>query len=199
MALSVDEQKKSFRVTAKATRLQAFNDQPNAGTQIAATICQDLHLPANSKVSVFWPLAEELDTLPLLNGLHAAGHQVLLPIMQGAGKSLLFGSWAPDDKLVEAAFKTLEPSPEQPRMTPDVMLCPLLAFDRKGYRMGYGGGFYDRSIAQIKTQGELLTIGIAFAAQEVDAIITGEFDEPLNMIVTEQEVIRINGVREPAP
>ena len=191
MAHSVDEQKKKFRIAAKATRLQAFKDHPHAGTNIAATICQDLNLPANRRVSVFWPLAEELDTLPLLHGLHAAGHQVLLPIMQGAGKPLLFGSWAPGDELIEAAFKTLEPSPEQPRMTPDIMLCPLLAFDRKGYRMGYGGGFYDRSIAQFKAQGELLTIGIAFAAQEVDAIITGEFDEPLDMIVTEQEVINI--------
>ena len=191
MPLSVDEQKKTFRVTAKAKRLQAFQAQPQAGAHIAETISGILDIPSQSKVSVFWPLAEELDTLPILHALNAAGHQVLLPIMQGSGKPLLFGAWAPGDVLVEAAFKTLEPSPEQPRMTPNIMLCPLLAFDRKGYRMGYGGGFYDRSIAQFKAQGELLTIGIAFAAQEVDAIITGEFDEPLDMIVTEQEVIRI--------
>jgi len=189
MNLSLDEHKQAFRITAKAKRLQAFQDQPQAGVEIAKTISEVLKLPANSKVSVFWPLAEELDTLPILHALHTAGHQVLLPIMQGAGKPLLFGCWAPGDQLVEAAFKTLEPSPEQARMTPDVMLCPLLAFDRKGYRMGYGGGFYDRSIAQIKAQGELCTIGIAFAAQEVDNIIIGEFDEPLHMIITEQEII----------
>ncbi|HCH23423.1 MAG TPA: 5-formyltetrahydrofolate cyclo-ligase [Oceanospirillaceae bacterium] len=191
MNLSIDQQKQAFRVTAKAKRLQAFQDQPQAGVQIAEMISGVLELPAHSNVSVFWPLAEELDTLPILHALHTAGHQVLLPIMQGAGKPLLFGCWAPGDVLVEAAFKTLQPSPEQARMTPDVMLCPLLAFDRNGYRMGYGGGFYDRSIAQIKAQGELCTIGIAFAAQEVDSIVIGEFDEPLDMIVTEQEIIRV--------
>jgi len=191
MSLSVDEQKKAFRVAAKAKRLQAFQDHPQAGVQIAQTISGTVKLPTQSKVSVFWPLAEELDTLPILHALHVAGHQVLLPIMQGAGKPLLFGCWAPGDVLVEAAFKTLEPGPDQARMTPDVMLCPLLAFDRKGYRMGYGGGFYDRSIAHIKAQGELHTIGIAFAAQEVDDIIIDEFDEPLHMIITEQEVIHI--------
>ena len=185
----LDAQKKAFRIAAKATRLKAFNNTPKAGLLIAQQIIEQVDIPPNSQVSGFWPLAEELDTLPLLHALHTAGHQVLLPVMQGAGKPLVFATWAPGDTLVAASFNTLEPAADKPRVVPEVMICPLLAFDRKGYRMGYGGGFYDRSIAQIQTSQELLTIGVAFAAQEVESIITGPYDMPLHTIVTEQEVI----------
>ncbi|MDP6189650.1 MAG: 5-formyltetrahydrofolate cyclo-ligase [Gammaproteobacteria bacterium] len=187
----LDAQKKAFRIAAKATRLKAFINTPKAGLLIAQQIIEQVDIPPNSQVSGFWPLAEELDTLPLLHALHTAGHQILLPVMQGAGKPLVFATWAPGDTLVTASFNTLEPASNQPRMVPNVMFCPLLAFDRKGYRMGYGGGFYDRSIAQIKASQKLLTIGVAFAAQEVDSIITGPYDMPLDKIVTEQEVITI--------
>ena len=190
MSLSIDEQKKRFRTEAKVARLQAFHQAPNAGEQIAQQLL-NLALPAAANISAFWPLAEELDTLPLLHSMHQQGHQMLLPVMLGAGKPLAFATWAPGDLLKEAAFKTLEPRDDKERMEPNIMLCPLLAFDRRGYRMGYGGGFYDRSIAQLQEQGDLLTIGIAFAAQEVAEIPTGEYDMPLDMIVTEQEMIRI--------
>ncbi|MDP6968544.1 MAG: 5-formyltetrahydrofolate cyclo-ligase [Gammaproteobacteria bacterium] len=187
----LDAQKKAFRIAAKATRLKAYNSTPNAGALIAQNIIQQIDIPPNSKVSGFWPLAEELDTVPILKALHAAGHQVLLPVMQGANQPLAFACWAPGDQLVAAGFNTLEPAPNQARMIPEVMICPLLAFDRKGYRMGYGGGFYDRSIAQIQANHPLLTVGVAFAAQEVESIITGPYDMPLHKIVTEQEVITI--------
>jgi 5-formyltetrahydrofolate cyclo-ligase len=190
MSVSIDEQKKTFRTQAKATRLEAFHQVPEAGEQIAQQLLS-LAFSTGANISAFWPLAEELDTLPLLHALHKQGHQMLLPVMLGAGKPLEFGTWQPGDVLKEAAFKTLEPSDDKARLAPDIMLCPLLAFDRRGYRMGYGGGFYDRSIAQLQQQGNLLTIGIAFAAQEVAEIPTGEYDMPLDMIVTEQEVIRI--------
>ena len=185
----LDDHKKIFRKAAKATRLEAFNRTPNAGSLIAQQIIEQIDIPPNSKVSGYWPLAEELDTLPTLQALHNAGHQVLLPVMQGAGKPLVFATWDPGDTLVAASFNTLAPAADKPRLVPEVMICPLLAFDRKGYRMGYGGGFYDRSIAQIQTSQELLTIGVAFAAQEVESIITGPYDMPFHTIVKEQEVI----------
>ena len=190
MSVSIDEQKKAFRTQAKATRLEAFHQVPEAGEQIAQQLLS-LAFSTGANISAFWPLAEELDTLPLLHALHEQGHQMLLPIMLGAGKPLEFGSWQPGDTLKAAAFKTLEPSDDKDRLAPNIMLCPLLAFDRRGFRMGYGGGFYDRSIAQLQEQGDLLTIGIAFAAQEVEAIPIGEYDMPLDMIVTEKEVIDI--------
>ena len=197
MSESIDAQKQAFRKQAKAARLEAYHQTPEAGQLIAQQLL-GLTFPNGANISAFWPLAEELDTLPLLHALHEQGHQMLLPVMLGAGKPLAFGTWQPGDRLKEAAFKTLEPSDDKARLAPDIMLCPLLAFDRRGYRMGYGGGFYDRSIAQLQQQGELLTIGIAFAAQEVATIPTGEYDMPLDMIVTEKEVIRISlGTNQP--
>lgn len=190
MSVSIDEQKKAFRRQAKAVRLDAFHEHPHAGADIAQQLLK-LSLPKAAAISAFWPLAEELDTLPLLHALHDQGHPMLLPVMLGTGKPLEFARWQPGDVLKQAAFNTLEPSDDKARMTPDIMLCPLLAFDRQGYRMGYGGGFYDRSIAQLQAQGQLLTIGVAFAAQEVAAVPRGEYDMPLDMIVSEQEVIKI--------
>ncbi len=191
MLTNIDAKKKTFRQQAKAKRLAAYNQHPQAGQSIAETLLAQA-FPVTSKISAFWPLSEELDTLPLLHALHAQGHQLLLPIMQGAGKPLLFGLWQPGDQLVKASFQTLEPHADKPRMIPDIMLCPLLAFDRQGYRMGYGGGFYDRTIAQLKSQAPLTTIGIAFAEQEVPAVITGAYDEPLHRIITQNEVIEIS-------
>lgn len=190
MSVTIDAQKKAFRQQAKAARLEAYHAQSHAGEMIAKQLVA-MAKPNGSAISAFWPLAEELDTLPLLHALHQQGHQMLLPVMLGAGQPLQFACWQPGDELVEAAFKTLEPSKDKARMQPDIMLCPLLAFDRRGYRMGYGGGFYDRSIAQISQHKQVLTIGLAFAAQEVSQVPTGEFDVPLDMIVTEEEIIHI--------
>ena len=111
--------------------------------------------------------------------------------MQGANQPLVFACWAPGDKLVTGNFKTQEPAPEQTKMVPQIMICPLLAFDRQGFRMGYGGGFYDRSIAQIQANQPLTTIGIAFAGQEVESVITGPYDQPLDKIITDKEIIAI--------
>ena len=93
----------------------------------------------------------------------------------------------------EGAFGVREPFPEASEVRPDVLLVPMLAFDRQGFRLGYGGGFYDRTLALLRQDGSPVAIGIAFAAQEVDRVPVAEYDQPLNWIVTEREAIETGG------
>jgi 5-formyltetrahydrofolate cyclo-ligase len=95
--------------------------------------------------------------------------------------------------LVQGNFRVLTPPPEAPEVTPAVILAPLLAFDRAGYRLGYGGGFYDRTIARLRAAGKVLVIGVAYAAQEVPAVPRDATDQKLDWIVTEDGARRIGG------
>ena len=139
-----------------------------------------------------WPLGDELDPMPLLNGLHELDHQTVLPVMLGAGSPLLFRTWAPNDSLKIAQFGTYEPFEDKHALKPDVILAPLLAFDRHGYRLGYGGGFYDRTIENLRQTKSVSVFGVAYAAQEMNQVIKGPFDQPLDAVVTEEGVISFN-------
>ncbi len=201
MQFDLNQQKQHLRQQAKQNRQQGLLHCPNAGL----LICQQLlrmdlfNQPTN--VAAFWPLAGEIDTLPTMHALHALGHQLLLPIMQGAAKPLLFGHWHPNDTLVTAAFGTQEPAPSAQQALPNIILAPLLAFDRRGFRLGYGGGFYDRTIAKLtppivqpphahlQPQPQLFTIGLALSVQEIGHVPTDTYDLALDKIVTEKEVI----------
>jgi 5-formyltetrahydrofolate cyclo-ligase len=136
-------------------------------------------------VSGFWPLPGEIDIRPLLDALRVRGYTVLLPETLKRGSPLIFRHWTPETAMIRERFGTLRP--DGPVGTPDVLLVPLLAFDRRGHRLGYGGGFYDRTLAGLPGR---LTIGCAFAAQELDAVPTDEYDAPLSAIATESGLIR---------
>lgn len=146
-----------------------------------------------SVVSAFWPLANEIDTRPAMARLHERGCMVALPVMQGPGRPLLFRRWEPGDELVVADFGTREPHNNKPLCEPDVLLVPMLAFDRAGFRLGYGGGFYDRTLALLRAQGSVTAIGIAYACQELAEVPRGPFDQRLDWIVTERETIPTGG------
>ncbi|HMO08211.1 MAG TPA: 5-formyltetrahydrofolate cyclo-ligase [Paracoccaceae bacterium] len=140
---------------------------------------------AGQVLSGYWPMRSEIDPRPAL-----AAHRgpVCLPVTPPRGQPLLFRAWTPGAALVPGAFGTLVP--EGPERTPRVLVVPLLAFDRRGYRLGYGGGYYDRTLAALRAAGPCTAIGFAFAAQEVDEVPTEPTDEPLDLIVTEAGVIR---------
>jgi 5-formyltetrahydrofolate cyclo-ligase len=138
------------------------------------------------RVGLFWPLADEIDTLPLLHTLHWLGAEPLLPRMQGRGRPLQFYGWQPDLNLVDGPFRVREPPPGLPEVVPDIILTPLLAFDARGNRLGYGAGFYDRTFAAISASGgDVLRCGFCFAAQEVHEVPAGPDDIPLQQVVTE--------------
>ena len=176
-------EKKAMRAAAIARRKGAF--AADAGARLAARFLAAHHLPPGTAVSAYWPMGSELDPRPLLHRLDADGQICLLPVVVGRGQPLLFRRWRPGSRLLEAGFKVMTPGPEAAEGVPSLVLCPLLAFDRRGYRLGYGGGYYDRTLRRLRRAGGVTAIGIGFAAQEVPEVPADATDQRLDGILTE--------------
>lgn len=153
----------------------------------------EVPLPPGATVSGFWPMGDEIDTRPALTALYERGHAIALPIVVKAGQPLIFRLWRPGDLLVEGGFGVMIPSAEKAQVVPDVLLTPLLAFDARGYRLGYGGGFYDRTLAKLRAERPVLAVGYAFAAQQVETLPIAAYDEPLDWLVTDRFVWHLRG------
>lgn len=190
-AVSLDERKRALREDARKRRSLAFAAENAAETALRARILAAFEFSAGTVVSGFWPLAEELDLRPLLETLSNRGCKVVLPAMTGKDRPLVFRDWKPGDELVPAGFGTFEPAASQEARAPDVLLVPLLAFDRHGYRLGYGGGFYDRSLAELRAAKTVTAVGVAFSALEVDTVPRDANDQRLDWIVTEREAFKL--------
>ena len=169
------------REAAFAIRKVAFA----AGQGQAAEILADFLAGQAGKVlSGYMPMRTEINPLPAM-----AAHQgpVGVPVIIGKGLPLRFREWSPGSTMVEGAFKALIPE-EGAWVEPQVMIVPLLAFDARGYRLGYGGGFYDRTLEGLRSRGPVLAVGFAFAAQEMAEVPTEPTDQRLNALVTEMGV-----------
>ena len=140
-------------------------------------------------VAGFMPMKSEINPLPLLRSLAAAGARLALPVVAGQGKPLIMRAWAFGEPLVAGVWGIREPEPTAPAVAPDILIVPLLAFDRAGHRVGYGAGYYDRTIAALRAEHPLLALGLAFAAQEIAAVPATPHDAPLDLVLTEREVI----------
>jgi 5-formyltetrahydrofolate cyclo-ligase len=138
----------------------------------------------SSTVSGFWPLAGEIDIRPLLLALFGRGHTIALPETPRRGLPLIFRSWRPGEELLAGRFSTRHPSGAA--IVPDVVLVPLLAFDRRGNRLGYGAGYYDVTLRNLP---HARRIGCAFACQQMDAVPVEAHDAPLHAVATELGVI----------
>jgi len=141
--------------------------------------------PAPRCIAAYWPARHELDVRPLMTVLAEAGYAVLLPVVANEDGSLRFRRWWPGMELVEGAYGIPVPPPESGEARPDVVLLPLVGFDRHGYRLGQGGGHYDRTLAALRREGPVAAIGIAYAGQEIDRVPVEPHDEPLDWIVTD--------------
>ena len=135
-------------------------------------------------VSGFLSIADELDTAPLLVALHRLGHRLCLPVMQGRGRPLLFRTYTPGDALATVVWGIQEPFPEKAELEPDMLLVPLLAADMQGHRLGYGGGFFDRTLRALRQKKPVIAIGLAFEEQVVDAVPHLDYDERLDWVLT---------------
>lgn len=135
-------------------------------------------------VSAYWPMRSEADPRPILEGLHERGLSLCLPAI--VSKRMLFRRWAPYEPIVPGGFGTLVPHPAEPEVVPAILLVPLAAFDRRGYRIGYGKGYYDAKLTEL---GPVISIGIGYAAQEIEAVPDEPHDRRLDWIVTERETI----------
>ena len=140
-------------------------------------------------VSAFMPLKSEINPLPLMRKLADAGASFALPVVAGRGKPLIMRAWIWGEPLVAGVWGIREPPPAAAEVDPDVVLVPLLAFDRAGYRIGYGAGYYDLTLAHLRSKKPIIAVGIAFAAQEIETVPRTAFDAPLDLVLTETETI----------
>ena len=140
-------------------------------------------------VSVYWPIRSELNTRPLIEALAQAGYGVVLPVMHKVRHPLVFRDFTPGDDLVKGPYGLSEPAEDKPARDPDILFSPLAAFDRHGYRLGYGGGIYDATLAQLRPKKKVVAIGLAYSCQEVDQVPTEPHDQRLDAFATERETI----------
>ncbi len=181
------EEKNALRVRATEARheAQARDRDRHAPDAVRAHFLAHIKLAPAAAIGGYWPIGTELDVRPLLEALHARGHTCGLPVVQ-RGQPLTFHRWQPHDPLVRGVFDIRVPDHRTPTIEPDVLLIPLLAFDARGMRIGYGGGYYDRTIPALRAKKPALAVGIAYAAQEVERVPTDKFDQRLDWIVTEK-------------
>ncbi len=176
------EAKREARRRAVAARAGC---DPACGSRLASYVLRDHPPPAGAVVSGFWPLGAEIDIRPLLLALIERGHEIVLPVTPPRGQPLGFRLWRPGDAMIAEGFGTVRPTGEERQ--PDFLLVPLLAFDRRGGRLGYGAGYYDRTLAALPKAGRL---GCAYAAQEMDVVPAGPHDVRLPAVATERGIIR---------
>jgi 5-formyltetrahydrofolate cyclo-ligase len=193
-AVSIQESKATLRREAMARRDALPADARQAAAEAIAARKFPLAVAPGMIVSGFMPLKSEINPLPLLRKLADAGAALVLPVVAGRGKPLVMRAWRPGEELAAGVWGIREPKPEAAEVEPDILLVPLLAFDRAGHRIGYGAGYYDLTIAQLRARKPITAIGLAFAAQEIAAVPVTPRDARLDLVLTEREAIDWRGV-----
>jgi 5-formyltetrahydrofolate cyclo-ligase len=155
-----------------------------AGRELAAIGLDFLGL-APAVVSGFTPFGAEIEVVPLMARLAGEGWRTALPVVAGRDLPLVFRAWVPGEPTAAGAWSIPVPLDTAPVVVPDVLLVPMLAFDGQGYRLGYGGGFYDRTLAELRARKPVVAVGVAFSGQEVAHVPREAHDEPLDWILTE--------------
>jgi 5-formyltetrahydrofolate cyclo-ligase len=197
----IDEAKRTLAQKMRSVRIGVHR---NIGRAVAKIVCDQLQkaremglaIDKDSIVSGYWPIRDEVDTRMVLRRLHEEGIRCALPVTQGKDKGLLFRRWQPGDVLQEERFSVAVPASSQPVLIPETMLVPLLAIDREGNRLGYGGGYFDRTLLGLRHGGvgPVVTVGLAYEAQLVSHVPNDERDMRLDWLITEQNVYRFEPV-----
>jgi 5-formyltetrahydrofolate cyclo-ligase len=188
MSALPERSKAELRTTALAKR-DALGDRKRASAAKAiAGRGLPIEITPGMVVSGYSPIRGEIDPVALMRKLAEQGAQLALPAIVARGKSLAFRAWSPDDRLMLGPLGIPEPSPAAAELVPDVMVVPLAAFDRLGHRIGYGGGYYDYTLAHLRKAKAITAIGLAFAAQEIEAIPALSHDVALDYVLTETAV-----------
>jgi 5-formyltetrahydrofolate cyclo-ligase len=187
--MTISEQKAAARKQAYGVRKTAFG----LGLDVAANhnLLGQLALYRDTSViAAYMPIRTEISPVATMTILYGQEKRICVPVIQGAGLSLKFREWKPDTTLIEGPFGAMVPDAGED-LLPDVLITPLLAFDRQGYRLGYGGGFYDRSFAQLTTMKKIVALGFAYGVQEIPLVPTEPTDFRLDAIVTENGVLSL--------
>jgi 5-formyltetrahydrofolate cyclo-ligase len=143
-------------------------------------------------VSAFFPYKSEIDTRPLLGKLAGEGWTTCLPIVIALGEPLIFRRWVPGQPTTPGTWDIPQPTDDAEQVEPDVLLVPMMAFDKQGFRLGYGGGFYDRTLDVLRAKKTIFAIGVAYSAQEVTAVPQGAYDQTLDYVMTERAVFKVS-------
>lgn len=142
-------------------------------------------------IALYWPKKDEFSTQLILERLLEEGFTCCLPITSKEQRALRFAKWKKDDPLVEGAFKVQEPVVDENTewLAPDIVIVPLIAFDRRGHRLGYGAGHYDATLTELREKKDILSVGIAFDEQLVLFPLPAEdHDQPLDLVITPERV-----------
>ncbi len=186
--MDLSEQKAAARKVAFAARKTAHDlGGDSAGCALLSTYLEGLE-PFET-ISAYMPIKTEISPLPVMQELCKKEKTLCVPVIQEVGLPLLFSVWTSGCEMVEGPFGAKVPAEGQ-YVDPDVIIAPLVAFDRRGYRLGYGGGFYDRSIEGLLAKKPVVVVGFAYAAQEMPKIPTEPTDQRLDAMVTEQSILR---------
>lgn len=182
--MTLATEKKLLRAKARARRAALAAAMSDHAARLAFH-AGALNLSADAVVGGYAALAGEADPALVLARLHEQGHALALPRVAAKDAALAFHRWKPGMALTQGAYGVPEPDPSWPETVPSAVLVPLLAFDAAGYRLGYGGGYYDRTLAALRAKGPILAIGVAYAGQEVEVLPHDGFDAGIDLVLTE--------------
>lgn len=191
--MTAREAKRELRASARDRRRQLATAGLAAGDALADRAIEIIDRSSAGIVGGYWPLGDEIDSRPLLHRLARTGYALALPCVIDAESPLLFRRWQPGAPLRPGRYRVMEPAPEAATVRPDLLLVPMLAFDEDGYRLGYGGGYYDRTIAALEQAGRCpYCVGLAFSGQRVERLPREEHDRRLDAVLTESGPVRLS-------
>lgn len=179
-------QKDEIRRIAKTRRQSVLDIHPNHGAQFADNM--NLQFEKGTIIAGFYPRHDEINILPLLEKLETNGAKLCLPRINGTNE-IDFHEYQINEELIAAPFGLFEPNAAKPILEPEILLVPLLAFDRNGNRLGYGKGHYDKAISKLHSKKQINLIGIAFSEQEFDALPAESHDQKLDFILTQNGLL----------
>jgi 5-formyltetrahydrofolate cyclo-ligase len=185
--MTLIERKRALRA-AMQIRRQGLDDDDRRAAAAGLLEIYQLERPAElpAVVSGFWPIRDEIDIRPLLDWLHEEGFRLALPVVHGRGQSLSFRAWQPGDAMEVGVFGTLQPAADRETLEPDALLVPLLACDSEGWRLGYGGGYYDRTLEDLRRRRRVTAIGVGFDLQFIPEVPHGTDDQRLDWLLTDR-------------
>ncbi len=193
MSDPIQTEKERLRREAIARRDALPPEARQAAAEAIAARQFPLAIATGMIVSGFMPLKSEINPLPLMRKLAGQGARLALPVVVGRGKPLVMREWVFGEPLIAGVWGIREPKPEAAVVDPDILLVPLLAFDRAGHRIGYGAGYYDLTLAHLRACKPVIAVGLAFAAQEIATVPATPRDARLDLVLTEREVLDLRG------
>jgi 5-formyltetrahydrofolate cyclo-ligase len=189
---NIDSEKKILRVSAEKKRqLLCRRDAQKASISIVQNFCETWSPPFGSIISAFWPFRAELDVRPLIYRLKVEGYTIALPQVVAKARPLLFREWTTTTPLLADKYGVLCLPDTSAIIEPDWLFVPLLAFDKNGYRLGYGGGFYDLTLTKLRKEKKIFAVGVAYECQLVSMVPRTKRDVRLDAVLTEGQIFNI--------